>query len=260
MRRSQSAYGRESGPASDVFVAVAYVGAGIAAILVLVAALSGGGEAASTAAETPQDPAPLIRAELEDRSALALAWKQTLRDVCENLDLQAEGLAPSCRTGAITLDDRLFDEPTSAQLSEEGMRKVQLAMPILLETLRRNDDVWRNIESIELRGHADPRARRDPYITNLVGSHQRPLGVMIYLSSEWALSARDREDMQRLAVISASSFSRPPKTCPEQNRSCYPFWRRVEVIPHMRGERLPDDMQHLVERVDALLPRPDEGV
>lgn len=259
MRRSQSAFGRESGPANDVFVAVAYIGAGIAAIFVLVAALSSGGEAAPTA-EASSDTTPLIRAELEDRSALALQWKQTLRDVCENLDLQAEGLAPSCRTGAITLDDRLFDDPTSAQLSEDGMRKVQLAMPILLETLRRNDDVWRNIESIELRGHADPRARRDPYITNLVGSQQRPLGVMIYLSSEWALTARDREDMQRLAIVSSSSFARPPKTCPEQNRTCYPFWRRVEVIPHMRGERLPDDMQHLVERVDALLPRPDEGV
>jgi len=62
-----------------------------------------------------------------------VAWKQSLREICENLDLQAEGLAPNCRTGAITLGDRLFEASTSPQLSEEGMRKVQLAVPILLE-------------------------------------------------------------------------------------------------------------------------------
>jgi len=261
--RPHSVFGsREGGPASDVFVALAYVGAGIAAILVLVAAMD-----RSTGIEGPldpgpgpgPDPAPQIRAELADRSALSLAWKDTLRDICENLDLQAEGLAPSCTTGAITLGDRLFDDPTSPQLSEEGMRKVQLAMPLLLETLRRREEVWRNVEAIEVRGHSDPRARRDAYVTNLVGSQQRPLGVMIYLSSEWALSQRDRDDLQRLAVISSSSFSRPPQSCPEANRECYPFWRRVEIIPHMRGERVRDDMQHLVERVEALLPSQDAG-
>lgn len=266
MRRSQSAFsdrgqrgGREPGPAGDVFVAVAYVGAGIAAILVLVAAIDRGAATPDLGAGAGVDPMPGIRAEMEDRSALALAWRQTLSDVCENLDLQAEGLAPNCRTGALTVGDQLFDDPTSPQLTEEGMRKLQFAMPILLETLRRDETVWRNIESIELRGHSDPRARRDPYVTNLVSSHQRPLGVMIYLSSEWALSGRDREDLQRLAIVSSASSSRPPTTCPEANGSCYPFWRRVEIIPHLRGERVPDDMYRLIERVDALVPAPTPG-
>lgn len=261
MRRSQSAYkGRDSGPASDIFVAVAYIGAGVAAVLVLVAAMDHPAVTPSQL-EQPVDLSPQIRAELDDRAALSLAWKQTLTEICENLDLQAEGLAPNCRSGAVTLGDRLFEDATSPQLSEEGMRKVQLALPILLESLRRNDDVWQQIESIELRGHSDPRARRDPYVTNLVGSHQRPLGVMIYLSSEWALSARDRGDLQRLAVTSSSSFSRPPETCPDRSRACYPFWRRVEIIPHLRGDRVRDDMHTLVERIDALLPAAtDEGV
>lgn len=260
MARRQSAYGgREGGPTSDVFVALAYVGAAVAAILVLVAAMDRGTATLEPATARP-DPAPRIRAEVEDRTAVALAWKDTLREICENLDLQAEGLAPSCDTGAITLSDRLFEEPTSAQLNEEGMRKTQLAVPLLLEALRRREAVWRNVDSIEIRGHADPRARRDPYVTNLVGSQQRPLGVMIYLSSEWALSERDRDDLQRLAVVSSSSFSRPPQTCPERSRECFPYWRRVEVIPHMRGERVRDDMQYLVERVEALLPVEGESI
>jgi len=76
---------------------------------------------------------------------------------------------------------------------------------------------------------------------------------MIYLSSEWALSDRDRDDLQRLAVASSSSFSRPPETCPDRSRDCFPFWRRVEIIPHMRGDVLRDDVQSLVDNVDALL-------
>jgi hypothetical protein len=117
VRRSQSAYkGRDSGPVSDIFVAVAYIGAGVAAVLVLVAAMDRPA-AAPAAFERPADPSPQIRKELDDRGALSLAWQQTLTGICENLDLQAEGLAPNCRTGAITLGDRLFEEPTSPQLS-----------------------------------------------------------------------------------------------------------------------------------------------
>jgi hypothetical protein len=256
--RRHSAYGRESGPAGDVFVAIAYIGAAVAAILLLVAAVDRSAPI-EPPEETPPDPTPRIRAELAERSSLALDWRDTLRDICDNVELQAEGLSPSCETGAITLGDRLFEDPTSAQLNEEGMRKVQLAVQLLLESLRRRDEVWRNLEAIELRGHSDPRARRDPYVTNLVGSHQRPLGVMIYLSSEWALSSRDRDDMQRLGLISSSSFARPPASCPEPSRECYPFWRRVEIIPHVKGQRVTDDMEHLVERVEALLPEPDDG-
>ena len=257
-RRNSVFGGRDnSGPSGDLFVALAYVGAAVAAILVLVAAVDQRGPTTAPV-EAPPDPAPRIRAELEQRSALALAWQDALRAICENVELQAEGVAPDCATGAITLSDSLFEAPTSPQLSEEGMRKLQLTLPLMLEALRGRDLVWQNIESIELRGHSDPRAQRDPYVTNLVGSGQRPLGVMIYLSSEWALSDRDREDLQRLAVISSSSYSRPPVACPERTRDCYSFWRRVEIIPHMRSGDLRHEMQSLVERVDALLPVPDD--
>lgn len=258
MARRQSAFsGRESGLASDLFAALAYVGAGLAAVLVLVAAVGRNVPEPEPEVVGP-DPVPLIRTELEQRSALAREWQDALRALCENVELQAEGLAPSCESGAMTISDSLFESPTSPQLSEEGMRTVQLAMSVMLEALRGRDLVWENIESIELRGHSDPRARRDPYITNLVGSGQRPLSMMIYLSSEWALSERDREDLQRLGVISAASFSRPPVACPEENRECYAFWRRVEVIPHVRGGELRQDMKTLVDRVDALLPEPED--
>ncbi len=259
MARRHSAFGgRETSPAGDVFVAIAYIGAAVAGILLLVAAVDRDAPVQAPVEPAP-DPSPRIRAELDARSSLALAWRDTLREICENVELQAEGLSPSCETGAITFGDRLFDDPTSAQLNEEGMRKVQLAVSLLLRSLRQRDAVWQNVEAIELRGHADPRARRDPYVTNLVGSHQRPLGVMIYLSSEWALSKSDRDDMQRLGLISSSSYARPPASCPERNRECYPYWRRVEIIPHIRGQRVRDDMQRLVERVDALLPQSAEG-
>ena len=180
--------GRESGPAGDIFVAIAYLGAGIAAILVLVAAVERDRMADDGVAPLAiDDTTPRIRSTLAERSELAIAWSEALQEICENTDLQAEGLAPNCETGAITIGDRLF-EPSAPQLSEEGMRKVQLALPIMLSALRSRDVVWNHLASIEVRGHTDPRARRDPYTTNLVGSQQRPLGVMLYLASEWALS------------------------------------------------------------------------
>ena len=75
------------------------------------------------------------------------------------------------------------------------------------------------------------RAVRAPYATNMVGSQQRPLGVLLFVVGEDGLSASDRSDFERLAVVSGVSFSRPPATCPDERRECYAEWRRVEIRP-----------------------------
>ena len=41
----------------------------------------------------------------------------------------------------------------------------------------------------------------------------------------------DRADLERLAVVSGTSFSRPPVDCPEASPECRPHWRRVEIRP-----------------------------
>ena len=124
----------------------------------------------------------------------------------------------------------------------------------MLRRLRAHPIAWKHLESIELRGHADPRALRDPYVTNMRVSQKRPMAIMFYLISDWGLSDRDRTDLQRLLVLSAASYSRPPKSCPEPSRECYPYWRRVEIIPHMSEVDLRTRMDGFIRQLQELVP------
>jgi hypothetical protein len=197
-----------------------------------------------------------VRALVDDFAPATRAWRETLLELCADPLLQAEGVAPDCRTGTITFGDDLFDESGDVQLTEEGIRKLHLAISALLRNLRSHESVWNELESIELRGHADPTARRDPYVTNMRVSQKRPLAIMFYLISDWGLSERDRDDLERLLVLSAASHSRPPASCPERTRACYPYWRRVEITPRLKSAAT---MQSVNTFVDALSTAVGEG-
>ena len=192
-----------------------------------------------------------------DRAALFPDhWQEVMGNLCGDPALQAEGIAADCSNGTITFGDHLFDQDETTQLTEEGIRKLHYAIDALLRNLRTHPDVWERLESIELRGHADPRARRDPYVTNMRVSQQRPLAVMFYLISDWALSERDRRDLERLMVLSAASHSRPPASCPERTSECYPFWRRVEITPRLKGALIVDERQNLTNELIRMTPDP----
>jgi len=255
-KRTGGDFRAPSGFAGIGWASLAYLFAGLSAMLLLVAALprSRGEAASATASPVAAEPVGELRAVIEQRTLLARQWSEVLADLCSHPKLEAEQMAPDCESGTLVVGDSLFDRPGSPQLSEEGMRKLQLAMPVILAELRSSELVWQNLEAIEIRGHADPRAEREPYVTNLVGSRQRPLGIALYLVSEWTLDARDREDLKRLMVVSAASHSRPPETCPEATRDCFPFWRRVEIIPVLREAPLRDELMRLRSDLAPLLP------
>jgi flagellar motor protein MotB len=131
----------------------------------------------------------------------------------------------------MTLYDELFEGYGKAKLGPVAQEDVVAAMTTYLSRLRQLPAIWESLDAIEIRGHTDPRAVRDPYATNLVGSQQRALGVLLFLVGPDGLSESDRIELQRLAVVSGVSFSRPPATCPERDRKCYTEWRRVEIRP-----------------------------
>ena len=232
---------------------VATLLAGLLAVILFIAAL-------------PHDERPLpvendgrdaaIRKLVEEQAELDGRWGEAISALCNDTVLQAEGLAPDCLSGAITFGDALFDDGAESQLTEEGIRKLHLAIAALLRNLRSDEAVWNNLESIELRGHADPRARRDPYVTNMRVSQRRPMSIMFYLISDWALSERDRTDLQQLLVLSAASHSRPPKSCPERSNECFPFWRRVEIIPRAKDAQLRRRLHSFLGKLQDLLPEP----
>jgi outer membrane protein OmpA-like peptidoglycan-associated protein len=232
---------------------IVYLLGALAAVLVLVAAVPHEPPAVSALADD-EDNVETIRELLAKDGELASQWRRAMNDFCNDPILQAEAVAPDCASGTVTFGEELFDRASDAQLTEEGIRKLHLAIDSMLRNLRAQPLAWQGLESIELRGHADPRARRDPYVTNMRVSQQRPMSLMFYLISDWALSERDRTDLERLLVLSAASFSRPPKSCPERTRECYPFWRRVEITPRMMDAQLMSRLRLLVDGVEALLP------
>ena len=164
------------------------------------------------------------------------------------------------KTGAMIIGDSLFDGFASNQLTEEAKEDISAAVTTYLERLRRMPALWESLEAIEIRGHTDPRAVRDAYVTNLVGSQQRALGVLLFLVGPEGLAETDRQDLQRLATVSGASFSRPPANCPDRNRACYPKWRRVEILPVLSEPLRREDWSRTVEDVRIVTLRAQEKI
>ena len=201
------------------------------------------------AGANPIDPSPRMLSAIEPSVRSLEAVDRAFASLCADPVLLALELEPNCETGVITLSDELFDGFGSAALGPEAQEDLLAAMRIYLANLRELPSLWSSLEAIEIRGHADPRAVRDPYVTNLVGSQQRPLGVLLFLVGENGLGDADRADLERLAVVSGVSFPRPPETCPDRSRECYPEWRRVEIRPVLSESLRRGDWSRTLEDV-----------
>ena len=221
--------------------------AAVALVTVAVVLLTGSRSGLPVAAKV--DPSPRMLAAIEPSERALQEVERAFASLCTEPVLLAIELEPNCETGVITLSDELFDGFGSVTLGPEAQEDLLAAMRVYLARLRELPAIWNSLEAIELRGHADPRAVRTPYVTNLVGSQQRPLGVLLFLVGEGGLGETDRADLERLAVVSGVSFSRPPETCPERSRECYPEWRRVEVCPVLSESLRRGDWSRTLEDV-----------
>lgn len=214
---------------------------------------------AGSRAEIPIDPASRILASLTPAQHSLEAIESAFESLCREPVLLALELEPDCESGVITLFDDLFEADGSAQLRAVAQEDVAAAMTTYLTRLRRLPAIWDSLDAIEIRGHSDPRAVRDPYSTNLVGSQQRALGVLLFLVGPDGLSEPDRNELQRLAIVSGVSFKRPPAACPENDRECYPKWRRVEIRPVLSESLRRGDWSRTVRDVqNAALRRQSE--
>ncbi len=200
-------------------------------------------------APVPRDPTPELLAAISPAERSLAAVEESFAELCREAVLLALELEPDCETGVIALSDELFEGFGSAALLPEAQEDLAAAMQIYLDRLRRLPALWDTLEAIEIRGHADPRAVRSPYTTNLVGSQQRPLGVLLFLVGPGGLPESDRIELERLAVVSGVSFSRPPATCPETTQECYEQWRRVEIRPVLSESLRRGDWSRTLEDV-----------
>ena len=185
----------------------------------------------------PPDPPPAfgeerlasIRERVEERTRGLQEWTRVLAELCREPRLLQLGLGPSCADGTITLPDAEFFDPDLRALRPEAEDRLRQGVSILFESLRSNERIWRQVEVIEVRGHADPRALRDPYVTNLHISKERAAAVLLFLANDEGLPERDRLDLRRLAVTSAAAHSRPPTDCRVRSSECDAKAKRVEI-------------------------------
>jgi flagellar motor protein MotB len=211
-------------------------------------------------AELAVDTGPRILATLDPAQRTLDAVESSFKSLCREPVLLALELEPDCESGVITLRENLFQDFGGAELSPVARADVAAAMTTYLWLLRQLPAIWESLDAIEIRGHTDPRAVRDPYATNMVGSQQRALGVLLFLVGPGGLSEPDRSELQRLAVVSGVSFARPPATCPERKRECYPDWRRVEIRPVLSETlRRGDWSKTIREARNAALSPPDSS-
>lgn len=200
----------------------------LAAVGVL--SLSGSAEPVASGS-APRDPTPEILASISPAERSLEAIERAFAALCVEPVLLALELEPDCETGVITLPDGLFDYAGGSLLRPEVKEDLAAAVQIYLARMRRLPALWESLEAIEIRGHTDPTALDSPYTTNLVSSQRRSLGVLLFLVGPTGLPETERNDLERLAVVSGVSFSRPPEACPDSTRECYEQWRRVEIRP-----------------------------
>lgn len=234
----------------DYWAVAAYLGVPAVALLLLAIALP---------ADAPPDPSVGHDAEIGDlvrtRTVALQEWPRLLAELCRDPELIAVGLAPSCSEAVITLPDREFFDPEARSLRPEAVQRLRAGMPIVLERLRASPSVWRQIEAIEIRGHADPRALEDPYVTNLHAAQQRALAVLLLLTSDPAIPETDRLDLQRLALASSASHSRPPRDCRVRSRDCDARAKRVEIRIALDEEHLRAQVGDFYDQVTEALAR-----
>lgn len=198
---------------------------------------------ANAAPPAPPRGAPAFPAEA---ARVVEAWRATAAALCRDERLRALRVESDCTSGTLVLSNRLVFDGGSSQLSANGRRTLRALAPILLEHLQRRPRVWEHLEALEVRGHADPFAERDPYVTNLALSQGRALSVLLFLTSDDSIAERDRADLRQISVASGAAHSRPPADCAALGRQCNEAWRRVELRPVM------DDASFRTELAAAL--------
>ncbi len=249
-RRSRLLGEQRGALGTDYWAVAAYLAVPALVLLALAASLP---PDTPTAAPVSHDAE--VRQLVRQRTLALQEWPRLLAELCREPELLVVGLAPSCSDGTITLPDGDFFDPEQRTLRPDAMSRLRTAIPILLDALRANERIWRQLDVIEIRGHADPPALRDPYSTNLHVSQQRALAVLLFLTTDEELPKQDRLDLQRLALSSGASHSRPPADCRVRSLECDSRAKRVQIRFGLDSQKLRADLGDFYDQVTRTLDR-----
>lgn len=247
--RGASGFDRRGGLGGDYWVVAAYLAVPAVALLLLATGLPAGSPRADGLHDA--EIGELVRA----RTLALQAWPRLLGELCRDPELIELGLAPSCSEAVITLPDAQFFDASARTLRPEAAERLRRGIPVVLARLRDHPGLWSQLETLEIRGHADPRALDDPYVTNLHASQQRALAVLLFLTTDPEIPRQDRLDLQRLALASGASHSRPPPDCRVRSRDCDNRAKRVEIRIGLDADRLRAQLGAFYDEVAETLAR-----
>ena len=248
--RGQTELRRPQSPRSDL-VGEGWLGLGALALaLIAVTALSG--STGSPVGRGAQGAATAVLETIRPAQKSLAAVESAFGALCQEPVLIGLELEPDCETGIITLPDAYFTGRTNPRIRPEAREYIAAAMTTYLTRLRQLPALWNSLEAIEIRGHTDPASARGGYSASLLGSQQRALATLLFLVGPTGVASEiDRADLERLAVVSGSSFARPPAICPESTPECLPHWRRVEIRPVLSEPLRRGDWARTVESLRA---------
>lgn len=248
--------------AAELLGSAGYVALALFVVVILVAAQPRSSPSPPQPSPPPVAPVSrdaeiLARASLvelvETQTAALQRWPRLLAELCQDPLLLETGLAPDCASGVITLSTDSYFERETGKLAIPARDKLQRAIPALLAKLRADPQIWQALDLLEVRGHADPIAVSDPYATNLSASQERAFSVLHFLTSDPGLPEQDRRDLQRLAIASGASHSRPPTDCRKSSRRCYAKARRVELRIRLNEASQRGEVQSLYDAVERVV-------
>lgn len=249
-RRSRPLEQQRGALGGDYWALAAYLAVPALVLLVLAASLP---SEPHPAAPASHDAA--VRELVRQRTLDLQEWPRLLAQLCRDPELLAVSLAPSCSDGTITLSDADSFDPEQRRLRPEAKQRLRIAMPILLDALRADERIWSQLDAIEIRGHADPRALHDPYLTNLHFSRERALAVLLFLTTDEEVPQQDRLDLQRLGLSSGASYSRPPADCRARTPECDSRAKRVEIRFELDSQQLRTELGDFYDQITRTLDR-----
>lgn len=172
-----------------------------------------------------------IQALVAEPAEALQGWKRALDELCEDEELRSKGLRLDCDTGIIELPNKLLFDFNSTQVKPEGQTLLREVVPLVLEKLRAQTEIWRRVK-VEIRGHTDPQGSKgeDPYKINLALSAERAENVLLFLASDSDFSEQDKADVRNRSVASGAAYTQRPDACAIlSQKDCFERMRRVEM-------------------------------
>jgi len=167
-------------------------------------------------------------------------WRHLNERLCRVETLRSLGIPVSCETGAITfaMDEEWFDFNESS-LKEGGKQKLRQIVPVYLEAITEDAEIWNHVDLIEIGGYADRQYLEGRRHANTQISSQRALEVMLFLLSDPAFEPY-RDKLFDKAISIGYGDQDYPAECGEQRRCAEA--RRVVIRSEPKNTSLLEDL------------------